>query len=377
MLCIALLAALLATSCTTMNVDPRASAQPYVSVSQNQFYDDLAPYGRWIQLNQYGLVWQPWEVPYGWRPYSDGYWVYTDYGWTYQSDTPYGWAVYHYGRWAFDDQFGWVWAPGEEWGPAWVAWRYGEGYIGWAPLAPQVGWSIQGGFGAGNVNIEVGIVSFGWCFVNQQHFVDRQLRNRLEVPARNVTILRNSRNVTRYNVENNRIVNNSISADEAERFTRERVSRYNVSEARSHNEAGVSSTDNELRIYRPRVQQRPSNADVKRTYPNRTVVNTPKSRPARETPEQVQQRHRAESRQFNTQIENQRRQLDNTHQQQLNQPKAKEEKATIIRQQKVEEKAFNEHRSKETKVLEQRQRREEKEVTRNRQTESKREERRR
>ena len=111
-----LLVGTLGISCTAMTV--ASEPQPYESISQNQFYDDLAPYGRWIQLNHYGLVWQPWDLPYGWRPYSDGYWVYTDYGWTFESDDPYGWAVYHYGRWAFDNRFGWVWVPGYEWGPA-------------------------------------------------------------------------------------------------------------------------------------------------------------------------------------------------------------------------------------------------------------------
>ena len=30
------------------------------------------------------------------------------------------------GRWFFDDSYGWVWVPGSEWAPAWVAWRYGD-----------------------------------------------------------------------------------------------------------------------------------------------------------------------------------------------------------------------------------------------------------
>lgn len=32
---------------------------------------------------------------------------------------------------------GWVWVPGVEWAPAWVSWRVGGGYIGWAPLPPH------------------------------------------------------------------------------------------------------------------------------------------------------------------------------------------------------------------------------------------------
>ena len=74
-----------------------------------------------------------------WRPYMDGYWAYTDVGYTWISYEDFGWATYHYGRWAKLADYGWVWFPGTdlEWGPAWVSWRYGTGVVGWAPLPPR------------------------------------------------------------------------------------------------------------------------------------------------------------------------------------------------------------------------------------------------
>jgi hypothetical protein len=81
-------------------------------------------------------------VGYDWRPYTVGRWVNSNYGWTWVSYEPFGWATYHYGRWAFDRQIGWIWVPGTVWGPAWVAWQQGSGYIGWAPLPPQVGFQV-------------------------------------------------------------------------------------------------------------------------------------------------------------------------------------------------------------------------------------------
>ena len=55
--------------------------------------------------------------------YADGYWAYTDVGWTWISYEDFGWATYHYGRWASLADYGWVWFPGSdlEWGPAWVS----------------------------------------------------------------------------------------------------------------------------------------------------------------------------------------------------------------------------------------------------------------
>ncbi len=61
----------------------------------------------------------------------------TVYGNTWVSLYPWGWAAFHYGRWIYDPFYGWVWVPGYQWAPAWVCWRYGNGFYGWAPLGPQ------------------------------------------------------------------------------------------------------------------------------------------------------------------------------------------------------------------------------------------------
>lgn len=106
-------------------------------VSFQTFYNDLSGQGNWIQTDDYGYVWQPNVNDPNWAPYTDGHWVYTDDGWTWDSSEPYAWAVYHYGRWVNLDGTGWVWVPGYTWAPAWVSWRYGDGYVGWAPLPPD------------------------------------------------------------------------------------------------------------------------------------------------------------------------------------------------------------------------------------------------
>jgi hypothetical protein len=109
------------------------------SVSLQVFYDELQPYGTWMDYGTYGYVWVPRVdrsfVPYG----TNGYWINTEYGNTWVSDYSWGWAPFHYGRWLFDDFYGWIWVPDTEWAPAWVAWRSGGGYYGWAPLMPGIG----------------------------------------------------------------------------------------------------------------------------------------------------------------------------------------------------------------------------------------------
>lgn len=105
-----------------------------------QFEAALAPYGTWIDDAALGRVWIPSIDLVGptFCPYAtNGKWVFTEYGWTWDTDWDWGWAPFHYGRWTTLKSRGWAWVPGTLWGPAWVAWRTGRHYVGWAPLPPR------------------------------------------------------------------------------------------------------------------------------------------------------------------------------------------------------------------------------------------------
>jgi hypothetical protein len=137
-------------------------------VSTQTFYDDLSPYGQWVNMPTYGYVWIPSAGP-GFAPYSNyGHWVYTEYGWTWVSDYSWGWAPFHYGRWEYDGNYGWFWIPDIYWGPAWVCWRHCDGYYGWAPL----GWhmNIRDGYYG-----DYGIDRSRWMFVGEGHIGDRNI----------------------------------------------------------------------------------------------------------------------------------------------------------------------------------------------------------
>ena len=95
-------------------------------ITYQTFYDDLSPYGQWIDYPEYGYVWMP-NVGSMFKPYAtNGQWVYTDEGWTWSSGYNWGWATFHYGRWFFDPNYGWMWIPGYQWAPAWVSWRQSQ-----------------------------------------------------------------------------------------------------------------------------------------------------------------------------------------------------------------------------------------------------------
>jgi len=112
-------------------------ASAAVAVTAQVFYDDLSPYGTWVD-SPYGYVWMP-DAGSDFVPYStNGNWVYTDAGWTWVSSYPWGWAPFHYGRWYTDLTYGPVWFPGYTWSPGWVTWRSSNDYYGWAPMEPGV-----------------------------------------------------------------------------------------------------------------------------------------------------------------------------------------------------------------------------------------------
>ena len=180
-------------------------------MSMDFIYDNLSG-GNWIEAEGYGYGWQPDVVVRdpNWRPYSDGYWAYTDYGWTWISYEDFGWATYHYGRWANLADYGWVWFPGEDldWGPAWVSWRTGGDYIGWAPLPPRgPGVVYEGQPIGGNVDVTFDIGPEYYNFCDVRFIGEPVLRDRILPPVQNVTYITNTVNVTNIYVQNNTVYN--------------------------------------------------------------------------------------------------------------------------------------------------------------------------
>ena len=70
---------------------------------------------------------------------------------------------------------GWLWVPGTDWGPAWVSWQHGDGYVGWAPLPPAVGFELRVGIQLGGFNLSFGIAPRNYTFVEERRFLDPRI----------------------------------------------------------------------------------------------------------------------------------------------------------------------------------------------------------
>jgi len=212
-------------------------------VSIDLFYNNLSG-GNWIEAGDYGYGWQP-DVAVNdsnWRPYADGYWAYTDDGWTWVSYEDFGWATYHYGRWARLSDQGWVWFPGSDldWGPAWVSWRTGGDYVGWAPLPPRGPGIVYEGQPIGSqVDVEFDIGPAYYNFIDARFIGEPVLRDRIFAPSQNVTYINQTVNVTNITVQNNVVYNygpdyNTLSARSSrpiQRLKLERQANVNLSAA--------------------------------------------------------------------------------------------------------------------------------------------------
>jgi len=146
-----------------------AESSNYISTEMTG-YQDLDEYGKWSYEGDYGPVWAPAAVPYGWAPYRFGHWVFVaPWGWTWVENEPWGFAPFHYGRWAFIGA-SWFWVPGPVvvrpvFAPALVAFVGGGGFglgvgfgagVAWFPLGPRevfVPWYHTSRVYVNNVNI--------------------------------------------------------------------------------------------------------------------------------------------------------------------------------------------------------------------------------
>ena len=193
------------------------------------FYTKLEPHGAWLETADYGYVWQPREAESSrsWRPYTNGRWVYTDAGWTWISEEPFGWATYHYGRWTRLRGIGWVWVPGQQWAPAWVSWRKGNDYVGWAPLPPEARFDQRTGIHNWSDNYyDIGPDQY--CFVATREFGAQRAESTILPPERNVAIVNQTTNVTNITYNNTTIVNEGPNYDEVRAQSREPMQRFRL-----------------------------------------------------------------------------------------------------------------------------------------------------
>ena len=156
---------------------------------------------------------------------------------------------------------GWCWVPGVEWAPAWVSWRMGGDYIGWAPCGPP-GFVVEPSF---------------FVFVESRHFHDHLRPD--TVIVNNTTIIKNTTEIRNVRRENRQfdgksqtvVVNEGPRVDVVEKATGHKFTVVSVQEADRKTSASVP----EKFKHRPAKSAPNENPHAIQTQPNPTPSKNP------------------------------------------------------------------------------------------------------
>ena len=225
------------------------------------FYDQLSPYGSWVNYPGYGYCWVPYQTDPNFSPYmTSGHWVYTDLGWTWVSDFAWGWGPFHYGRWFEDPYYGWMWLPGYDWAPAWVVWGDYDGYYGWACIGPH---EVLSPHYRPNPR--------HWHFVEHQFMGRPDVGQHVvhnEVVAHDINEINHHVNIISHaNTYNQSVFFSGPKASEVEKYTGAQVQRVQINNVRSPQQTKVNN--NQVNIYRPSIVR----AEQQHATPGK-IVNT-------------------------------------------------------------------------------------------------------
>jgi hypothetical protein len=235
-------------TCALITPNKAAAQEP---VTFQVFYDELSPYGMWTVNPDFGYVWVP-NVEPGFSPYvTDGYWMYTNVGWTWYSYFSWGWAPFHYGTWYTDPIYGPIWVPGYQWGPGWVAWRGSPNYYGWTPIGPGVSYDMA-------YSNSYNVPPNQWTFVSCNYYGTPNSYTYYESPANNTTIINNTTVINNSYTDNtsNVTYNSGPNPSEVAQHTGKPVTAVPIT---ASTKPGQEMSNNQLSLYRPQVQQTPAN----------------------------------------------------------------------------------------------------------------------
>ena len=283
------------------------------TVDYKEFYDQLSPYGEWVQVkseeiglqsktaqsispgnNNFSLsnllgikeanastgvnvemafVWKPSTdlavVSDGgdvavYEPYTNGQWVYTDAGWYFKAPTPEEEIVHHYGRWVNSVTDGWLWVPGRVWAPAWVDWRQNDGYVAWTPVPPSV-------YIVNNYITVPPIEEDRYIIVEKKYFVEPQVYKYkyMYKENKNKIMIKEMTKTNRVMIKNKTIINKGPEVSDIERYWGNKIEIVKINRVKDKND--VKYSDNEYYVYTPTFTK------VKHTENVKTPVFQPKT----------------------------------------------------------------------------------------------------
>ncbi|MBS1550438.1 MAG: hypothetical protein JST15_00025 [Bacteroidetes bacterium] len=289
--------------------DLSESNEDMTTVDYRIFYDQLSPYGEWLEVRpeEIGLqantarsgiydsdflsfseiigvkkanaavedaemvfVWKPSpelgitivkeETP-EFKPYINGQWIYTDEGWYFKAPTPAEETVSHFGRWVNTPSAGWLWVPGRVWSPAWVDWRQDEKYLSWAPLPPSV-YVV-------NNTVKVPVIEErNYVIVEKKYFLEPQVYKYITVNS-SIYPVREMTRIDNITVAGDKIISKGPAVNIFEALLGYVINPVKIVAVKNINE--VRYTDREYVVYKPVFRKYKNKGNI------RVSIKEPKS----------------------------------------------------------------------------------------------------
>jgi hypothetical protein len=209
-----------------------------------------------------------------------------------------------------------------------------------------------------------------WCFTETRYILEPHVRHRVVPAARNVTLIRRTRNITSYTVVENRVVNRGVGVEVFEKEVGRPVERYRVRDVDSIRVSrGGKVRGEEVEFFRPAISKRRDQREPAerrgampgaRPRTTRPEAAPPEGRPEGEAgppPPDVRRRER-KSRQLESYHAAEQEELERIHREEVGNPPPGESQDEIMRRQDAEHRAQELKQQRERQVQEQRQRRE-------------------
>jgi hypothetical protein len=176
------------------------------------------------------------------------------------------------------DGLGWVWVPGTRWAPAWVSWRSGDGYYGWAPLPPDADEDDADYHFGDDVDANFDIGPGCYNFIPYSDFGAPNCSVYIVDRYRNYGIVGHTRNVTNFNLGvRGRAFGGAFAGGPALADVNSRSSRHvpTVRLAASNRAGRTNLNGNQLSVFAPRFNASTAHttrpANVSRTISAATV----------------------------------------------------------------------------------------------------------
>jgi hypothetical protein len=228
------------------------------------------------------------------------------------------------------------------WGPSWVAWQHGNGWVGWAPLPPSSHWRPSLGTYLTELHP---IPSNHWNFIEERNLSQTKLKSSIVSIARNESLLKKTRDNTRYAIRDGTPVNQGIDVAVLEKQSGRKVPRLKVADVRSpqrSNGKGVRS--GVVEYYRPQLRQKATNAPPPEIR-EREVVSDAELRDQKER----------ERRQMEDALAKERANLEREHRKELQNAKRKAAAEEVKKRQAAEKQSLDKHAAEQRQVLAERQ----------------------